>query len=278
MRYGLTQTVFTPEMVAELDREAAAQRRESLVHIKLDTGMNRIGLRTEEEADALAAALASASHVRATGIYTHFADADNPLPDGGMNPFTRAQLKRFCELRAHFNPDIPAHVANSAMSLLAPEAYFNMIREGISLYGYPPVPTNLPFTPALSWYTEIVHVKRVNAGESIGYGCTFIAPRDMLVATAAVGYGDGYHRAVSNRGAMLVHGRRAPIVGRGCMDQTMLDVTDIPGVQVGDETVILGCQGGERIDAVELASWAGTISYEVLLAVTARVPRVYLHV
>lgn len=195
-----------------------------------------------------------------------------------MNPFTRAQLKRFCELRAHFNPDIPAHVANSAMSLLAPEAYFNMIREGISLYGYPPVPTNLPFTPALSWYTEIVHVKRVNAGESIGYGCTFIAPRDMLVATAAVGYGDGYHRAVSNRGAMLVHGRRAPIVGRVCMDQTMLDVTDIPGVQVGDETVILGCQGGERIDAVELASWAGTISYEVLLAVTARVPRVYLHV
>ena len=96
-----------------------------------DTGMNRIGLRTEEEADALAAALASAPHVRATGIYTHFADADNPLPDGGMNPFTRAQLKRFCELRAHFNPDIPAHVANSAMSLRAPEAYFNMIREGI---------------------------------------------------------------------------------------------------------------------------------------------------
>ena len=277
VRYGLTQTVFTPEMVAALDREAAAQSREALVHIKLDTGMNRIGLRTEEEADALAAALASAPHVRATGIYTHFADADNPLPDGGMNPFTRAQLKRFCELRAHFNPDIPAHVANSAMSLLAPEAYFNMIREGISLYGYPPVPTNLPFTPALSWYTEIVHVKRVNAGESIGYGCTFIAPRDMLVATA-VGYGDGYHRAVSNRGAMLVHGRRAPIVGRVCMDQTMLDVTDIPGVQVGDETVILGCQGGERIDAVELASWAGTISYEVLLAVTARVPRVYLHV
>ena len=265
VRYGLTQTVFTPEMVAALDREAAAQSREALVHIKLDTGMNRIGLRTEEEADALAAALASAPHVRATGIYTHFADADNPLPDGGMNPFTRAQLKRFCELRAHFNPDIPAHVANSAMSLLAPEAYFNMIREGISLYGYPPVP-------------EIVHVKRVNAGESIGYGCTFTAPRDMLVATAAVGYGDGYHRAVSNRGAMLLHGRRAPIVGRVCMDQTMLDVTDIPGVQVGDETVILGCQGGERIDAVELASWAGTISYEVLLAVTARVPRVYLHV
>ena len=129
----------------------------------------------------------------------------------------------------------------------------------------------------MSWYTEIVHVKRVGAGESIGYGCTYVAPRDMLVATAAVGYGDGYHRALSNRGAMLVRGKRAPIVGRVCMDQTMLDVTDIPGVSVGDETVLLGAQGGERIDAVELAAWAGTISYEVLLAITARVPRVYLH-
>lgn len=129
----------------------------------------------------------------------------------------------------------------------------------------------------MSWYTEIVHVKRVYAGESIGYGCTYVAPRDMLVATAAVGYGDGYHRALSNRGAMLVRGKRAPIVGRVCMDQTMLDVTDIPGVSVGDETVLLGAQDGERIDAVELAAWAGTISYEVLLAITARVPRVYLH-
>lgn len=129
----------------------------------------------------------------------------------------------------------------------------------------------------MSWYTEIVHVKRVSAGESIGYGCTYTAPREMLVATAAVGYGDGYHRACSNRGAMLVRGRRAPIVGRVCMDQTMLDVTDIPGVAVGDEAVLLGRQGQERIDAVELASWAGTISYEVLLAITARVPRIYLN-
>lgn len=277
VRYDLTQTVFTPEMVRALEKEAAAQGKQALMHIKLDTGMNRIGLRTDEEAQALAEALEKAPHVRATGIYTHFADADNPLEDGGMNAFTRRQLERFIALRAYFGPGLTAHVANSAMSLLAPEAYFNMIREGISLYGYPPVPTKLPFAPAMSWYTEIVHVKRVNAGESIGYGCTYVAPRDMVVATAAVGYGDGYHRACSNRGAMLVHGRRAPIVGRVCMDQTMLDVTEIPGVQPGDETVILGRQGEERIDAVELADWAGTISYEVLLAITARVPRIYLH-
>ena len=272
VRYGLTQTVFTPEAVAVLEREAAAQGREAPVHIKLDTGMNRIGLRTGEEADALSRALAQAPHVRATGVYTHLADADNPLPDGGMNAFTRAQLERFRALRLHFDPSIPAHAANSAMSLLAPEAYFNMIREGISLYGYPPVATRLPFKPALSWYTEIVHVKRISAGESIGYGCAYTAPRDMTVATAAVGYGDGDHR-----GAMLVRGARAPIVGRICMDQTMLDVTDIPGVETGDEAVILGRQGGGSIGAEELGAWAGTISYEVLLAVTARVPRIYLN-
>lgn len=277
VRYGLTQTVFSPETIPLLEEEAMRQGREALVHIKLDTGMNRIGLRTPEEADALAKALADARHVRVTGVYTHFADADNPMADGGMNAFTKQQLEYFGRLRARFDPSIPSHVANSAMSLLAPEAYFDMIREGISLYGYPPVKTSLPFRPALSWRTELVHVKQVRAGETIGYGRTFTAPRDMRIATAAVGYGDGYHRACSNRGAMLVGGVRAPIVGRVCMDQTMLDVTHIPNVRAGDEVVLIGRQGGARIDAEELAAWADTISYEVLLAITARVPRIYLN-
>jgi len=169
-------------------------------------------------------------------------------------------------------------VANSAMSLLAPEAYFDMIREGISLYGYPPVHTDLPFRPALSWLTEVVHMKEVQTGESIGYGRAFRAERAMRIATVAVGYGDGYHRMASNQGFMLIRGVRVPIVGRVCMDQTMVDVSQIPDVQVGDEVVLLGTQGGESILAEELAAWAGTISYEVLLAVTQRVPREYVHV
>lgn len=277
VRYGLTQTVFTPDMVALLNQEAEKQRSTAFVHIKLDTGMNRIGLRTHEEAEALAKSLTEAPNVKATGIYTHFADADNPMPDGGVNAFTREQLLRFKALRAHFSADIPAHVANSAMSLLAPEAYFNMIREGISLYGYPPVNTSLSFKPAMSWIAEVVNVKRIAAGETIGYGRTFETRHDMVIATVAVGYGDGYHRACSNRGQMLVRGKRVNIVGRVCMDQTMVDVTDVPNVCVGDEVVLLGAQGDERIDAEELARWADTISYEVLLAVTPRVPRVYLH-
>lgn len=277
IRYNLTQTVFQPQMIAQLEEEALRQEKPALVHIKLDTGMNRIGLRTVEEAKAVSDALKRAPHVQANGIYTHFADADNPCENGGLNAFTRSQLERFKQLRACFDPTICSHVANSAMSLLAPEAYFDMIREGISLYGYPPVHSTLPFRPALSWKTEVTFVKRIEAGETIGYGRSFTASKPMRIATVAVGYGDGYHRACSNKACMLIDGKRAPIVGRVCMDQTMVDVTGIPEVAIGDEVVILGAQGPEHIDAEELAAWADTISYEVLLAITARVPRVYLN-
>jgi alanine racemase len=278
IRRELTQTVFEPDIVRMLNETAAEIGKPALVHVKLDTGMGRIGLRTEGEADALALALKESEHVKVTGIYTHFADADRLDPQGGMSEYTRRQLALFNALRARFDPSIPAHASNSAMSLVAPEADFSMIREGISLYGYPPVPTKLTFEHALRWEAEIVYVKDVSAGESIGYGCTYTADRPMRVATVAVGYGDGYHRVMSNRGQMLVGGKRANIVGRICMDQTMIDVTGIPGVQEGSQAVLIGSQGGERIGADELASWAETISYEVLLAITSRVPREYLPV
>ncbi len=275
--HDLAQTVFSEEMLHLIDREAARQHKTARVHIKLDTGMNRIGLRTETEAVQMAKALAGAKHIKAAGIYTHFAVADEPMEDGSLNAYTRQQLERFKQLRACFGEDIPAHVANSAMSLLAPEAYFSMIREGISLYGYPPVRTDLSFTPALTWKSEIVHIKTITKGETVGYGRTFTAPRDMRIATVAVGYGDGYHRAASNCGKMIVGGQRVSIVGRICMDQTMVDVTDLPQVAIGDEVVLIGTQQEETITAEEVAAWAGTISYEVLLGITARVPRIYLN-
>ena len=274
----LTQTVFEPDMVAVLEETAARVGKPALVHVKLDTGMGRIGLRTDGEADALALALSQAKHVKVTGIYTHFADADHLSDEGGMNDYTKKQLQRFQELRAHFDPSIPAHASNSAMSLVAPEANFSLIREGISLYGYPPVKTGLDFRPALTWEAEVVYVKEIPAGESVSYGCTFTADRPMRVATVAVGYGDGYHRLMSNRGQMLINGKRANIVGRICMDQTMLDVTDIPDVEKGSPAVLIGAQGDGFIGADEVAAWAETISYEVLLAITTRVPREYLPV
>jgi len=278
VRYGLTQTVFSPEMVQLLEKEAVKQGKDALVHVKLDTGMNRIGLRTEEEAKELAAMLKACPHVKVNGIYTHFADADNPCGNGSLNDFSKQQLKRFVELRAFFDAKIPSHVANSAMSLLAPEAYFDMVREGISLYGYPPVDTHLQFVPAMSWMTEVVHIKEIKAGETVGYGRSFTAERDMRIATVAVGYGDGYHRSCSNTASMLIRGKRVPIVGRVCMDQTMLDVTELPECCIGDEAVIFGRQGAEEITAEEVAAWADTISYEVLLSITPRVPRCYVNV
>ena len=277
VRHDLTQTVFTPEMVEILEKEAEKQGRDALIHIKLDTGMGRIGLRTFQEAEALAEALKHAPHVKATGIYTHFCLADEQLENGGINAFTRQQLARFKELRSCFDPSIPAHVSNSAMGLLMPEGDFAMVRQGISLYGYPPVPTELPFEPALRWDTEVSCLKTLHAGDPVGYGCTFVADRDIRVATVAVGYGDGYHRAVSGKGFMLVGGKRCPILGRICMDQTMIDVTEVPNVQLGDRVTLIGEQRGQRISAEELAQWAGTISYEVLLGITRRVHRVWLH-
>ncbi|MBE5801147.1 MAG: alanine racemase [Clostridiales bacterium] len=273
----LTQTVFSADMIALIDQKAEQVGKIADVHIKLDTGMNRIGLRSVEEAQAVADALAGAKHVRATGIYTHLASADETLPDGSMNDFTRKQLECFTQLKNCFDASIPAHVANSAMSLQAPEAYFSMIREGISLYGYPPVHTDLAFRPALSWRSEIVHIKTISKGDTIGYGRTYTAGQDMRIATVAVGYGDGYHRAGSNRGQMLVRGTRANIVGRICMDQTMIDISHIPDAQVGDEVVLIGSQGSDSISAEEVAMWADTISYEVLLGITSRVPRIYVN-
>lgn len=272
----LTLTVFEPSMVAKIDACAARLHKTASVHIKVDTGMGRIGLRTEEEADALQGALAKAPHVRTTGIYTHFADADHVAAGGGLGDYSRMQLDLFRNLKSRFDPSIPAHASNSAMSLVCPDANFSFIREGISLYGYPPVPTELPFRPALHWEAEVVHVKDVPAGICIGYGCTYTTQKPSRIATIAAGYGDGYHRTLSNRAQVLVSGKRAPVVGRVCMDQIMADVSGIEDVKAGDPVVLIGRQGEGFISADEVAAWAGTISYEVTLSITTRVPRIYL--
>lgn len=275
VEHSLTLTVFQSETVVALEKEAVRQGKTAKVHIKLDTGMGRIGLRTKEQALALRQSLEAAPHVKPTGIYTHFSDADSPEAGGGMNEYTKGQLRRFTELRACFPSEIPAHVANSAMSVLYPEACFSMVREGIALYGYPPVSTSLSFKRALTWTTEVCYVKQIEAGQAISYGRTFVTDKPMQVATVAVGYGDGYHRAASNRGYMLIGGHRCKILGRVCMDQTMVDVTGM-NVAPGDEVVLIGQQGGETITAENVAAWADTISYEVLLAITDRVERRYV--
>ena len=271
-RCGLTVTVCTPEAVHAAQEAAEALHAGLSVHLKLDTGMNRIGARTEAEVRAVLAALAACPRVRLTGAFTHFADADGDDP-----AFTRMQLERYRALAALLPEGIVRHCANSAAIHRLPEAAFDMVRAGISMYGYPPVSTDMPLAPCLRWTSVVTHVKDIAPGDAVSYGCTYTADRPVRVATVACGYGDGYHRAASGRAQVIIGGRRVPVIGRICMDQMMADVSAVPGVRPGDEVILIGGDGETRITAEDVAAWAGTISYEVLLAATNRVPRVWLH-
>ncbi len=268
VEHGLTMAVCAPDMVRCMQRAADKYGRPALAHLKLDTGMGRIGVRTEAEAQEMLEAFAACPGVRLTGAFTHFADADGDAED-----YTRMQLERFQRLTALLPEGILRHCANSASIHRYPEAAMDMVRAGISMYGYPPVQTDMPLQPVMDWRTAVTYVKELQPGEKVSYGCTFTADRSMKAATIACGYGDGYHRAGTGRAQVIIHGQRCPVVGRICMDQMMADVTGIEGVEPGDEVVLLGSQEGASISAEELAAWAGTISYEVLLAATERVHR-----
>ena len=270
--FHLTQTVFDRERVRFLEDAAARQQKTVDVHLKCDTGMGRIGVRTGEECREVLEEIARSPHVRLPGAFTHFSDADGDDP-----AYSLEQMRRFDTLRALMPPGLLFHAAASAAGVRFPEARYQMVREGISLYGCPCVPGGPALRPALSWHTEIAYVKTLPPGECVSYGRTFRTDRETRVATLPVGYGYGYHRALSGRGQVLIGGKRCPVLGRVCMDQIMADVTDVPPEEcgIGAPVVLLGRQGNEEITADELAARAGTISYEMLLAATARVPVTY---
>ena len=272
VRFGLTQTVFDSQRVIWLERAAREQGRIARVHLKCDTGMGRIGVRDGHELKAVLSALADAPHVRLTGAFTHFADADGDWPD-----YTLSQIAAFERMRKMLPPGLLIHAAASAAGARYPQARYDMVREGILLYGCQPAAGCPKVEPALSWHTELVYVKEIPAGACVSYGCTYHADTPRRIATLPVGYGDGYHRALSGRAQVLIGGVRCPVVGRVCMDQLMVDVTALPETEtrIGAPAVLLGRQGSQEITAEELAAWADTISYEMLLAATARVPILY---
>jgi len=273
---GLTQVVFDESRILALERAGEKLDRRVAVHLKLDTGMNRIGVRTKEEAQRLTALIDSLAHVELTGCFTHMATADEDFSED-----THAQIARFgelCEAIAEIHSGkIIRHAANTASIFRYPQAHFDMVRGGIALYGYPPFAADLGLRPAMRWLARAVYVKTIDPGDKVSYGGLFEAKRPTRVMTVPVGYADGYRRGMTGKGCVLVRGRRAPILGRVCMDQIMVDVTDIPGAQAGDEVVLLGAQGNEMIDADEMAAWLSTISYEVICSPSIRVPRVYLY-
>ena len=265
VRLDLRATVFDLGSARALGQAALEQGREARVHVKVDTGMARLGLRAEDPAAIVAFVqeLTRTPGLLVEGVYTHFATAD------GLDAFSREyalrQLARFQETLAALDaaglrPPI-VHAANSAATLTLPEARYDMVRPGIAIYGLPPSEdVGLPegFAPALAFKTLVAQVKEVPAGEGISYGATFVTDAPLRVATLPVGYADGFRRGPSNWGEALVRGRRAPLLGRVCMDQCMVDVTRIPGVEQGDEVTLIGRQGEDELTAQAVAARLGT--------------------
>lgn len=278
LRYDLELTVSSEAEARALSEAARREGRRAKIHLKIDTGMTRLGLpATDPRLGEIAARIASLGHLEIAGVYTHLATADDPEAE-----LTARQLAAFDEalqvLARYGVRPLLRHAANSAALLRLPAAHYDLVRPGIALYGLEAFAGSVDrfgLRPALTWKTRVALVKEVPAGTPISYGATYVTPRSARIATLPVGYADGLRRALSNRGHVLVNGRRVPIVGRVCMDQVMVDVSGAGDVSVGDEVVLIGVQGGERITADEMAGWMDTIGYEVVTGIGRRVPRIY---
>jgi alanine racemase len=278
LRERLTPVVYRLDMVESLNRVAANAGVIADIHIKIDTGMRRLGIPFDEVAE-FCEALQPFSHIRVDGLMTHLASADDPAQDD----FTNRQLERFRQavriFRDHGFDPAYIHATNSAATF-SRSPVGNMVRPGGSLYGFkrdvfpagiePP-----PLKPVMSLYSRIMLLKEVPQGARLGYGGTFETKRNSLIATLPIGYNDGYSRALSNRGRVIVRGQFAPVVGRVSMDLTLIDVTDIPGVALSDRVTLLGREDHVSLSAEDLAEIAGTISYEITCGISERVPRIY---
>jgi len=276
-RWRLTPSAITAEFLQALSARAVALGLDVPVHIKLDSGMSRYGLMPDELLPFLQANAALPGLVF-EGLFTHFATAD-----WNDQTYVRQQLQVFSQsLQAARGAGFAlplAHAANSAGTMRMPEAHFNAVRPGISMYGMEPSdewPPVFELRPALTLKSKVSRVRQLPAGAGICYGRTFVTPHPMTVALVPVGYGDGYHRILSNKSCVLIGGQRAPILGRVCMDQFVVDVSHIPGVQQDDEVVLVGRQGAAYLSAEEVARLAQTINYEVTTSLLGRVARAYL--
>lgn len=272
--------VFREDSIEALAAAAAKAGRKIKVHIKVDTGMGRIGIPANEEGVAFVRKLMAYPHLEIEGIFTHFARADETDKTAA-----KRQLTIFTDfitlLEEQLGLSIPVkHCSNSAGIIELPEANLDVARAGIILYGLEPSDEVsreiVPLQPVLSWYSHIVYIKTLHKGQSVSYGGTFTADKDMKVATIPVGYGDGYPRGLSGKGYVLICGKRAPILGRVCMDQFMVDVTQIPEATEGDKVTLIGAEGGEHITAEILGDLSGRFNYELVCDIGKRVPRVFI--
>jgi len=272
VEHDLIQTVYTTKLADAISREAYKANKAVRVHFKVDTGMGRVGVQLSEAAEVFSS-IASLQNIKIEGIFTHLAKAEE------KNGFTVEQLRRFKEVTLMLGrKNIILHAANSAAAIYHRESHLDMVRIGLAMYGlYPPggLKDGISLKPALEFKTRVVYLKRVPAGTTLSYGSTYVTGRPTTIATIPAGYADGLPRLLSGRGQVLIKGRRYPIVGRICMDMTLVDVQDSK-IDIGDEAVMIGRSGSEELSADDMASLAGTISYEIICGIGKRVPRIYV--
>lgn len=279
VQWEITPTIYSLDMAKAFDAAAEKAGKVANIHIKIDTGMSRIGFLPGEESLDEIEKIHGLRHLRIQGMFTHFACAD-------MRDKTHVghQIEKFRQMidgvRQRGIPVEIFHCSNSASIMELPSEHMNLVRAGIILYGLYPShemeEERLPLKPVMSLYSHVVHVKEVPEGVTVGYGATYVTRRPTRIGTIPVGYADGYPRILSNRASVLIRGRRAPIIGRVCMDQFMVDVTDMPEVSVGDVVTLIGRDGEEMLSVEEISEMAGSFNYEFVCDVSRRVPRVYI--
>lgn len=276
-RHHLTPTIASLEAAEALNRMAGEKNVQLPVHLKIDTGFGRIGV-SAANANAFIGQVSQLPGLLIEGLYTHFASSDVDAD------YTRKQAKTFLAVVAAAQAQGVRpkwiHMANSSAVVRFPETHGTLVRPGLAYYGVPPyagAAKDIALKPALTWKSRVIYLKSVPVGTAISYGQTWIAKRPTRVATLAVGYADGLPRLLSNKGQILLQGRRVPIIGRVTMDMTMVDATELPECRIGEEAVLIGTQGDETIAAQEVADWAETNPYEILCGIGARVPRVNIH-
>lgn len=276
---NITSTVFEYKHAKKLNDIAGILGKKADIHIKLDTGMGRIGFIPSDESFEIIKKIYELENVTVSGIYTHFACAD--MTDKAMTYRQIEMFDNFCEKLENGGINIPVkHLCNSAGIMEFSSAYANMVRNGIITYGlYPSDEVNkeeIALSPAMSIKSHVVYVKEVDENFTVSYGATYVTDGKTKIATIPIGYADGYPRALSNKGRVLIKGKSAPIIGRVCMDQMMVDVTDIDDVKQGDVVTIVGSDGNETITVEELSAMSGSFNYEFVCNVNKRVPRVYI--
>lgn len=279
LAYDIAPTVFSYDYAKELSKLATENHKVIKIHIALDTGMGRIGFLPNEDSVEEVSKISKLHNLEIEGLFSHFSTSDEMDKEYSKSQFKK--YKWFVEKLNENNVNIKIkHLANSAAIMELPDTHFDGVRPGIILYGYYPseevVKEVLSLKPVMSLKTNIVHVKKVKKGEYISYGRTFRCERDSVIATIPVGYADGYTRLMKDKAKVIINDKFVPVVGRICMDQCMIDITDIEGVQVGDEVILLGQSKNCKFNADNIAEIIGTINYEIVCMISKRVPRVYV--